>query len=148
MGLVTPDRALIYAIIAGGVPAFQTARTVGVEASHLFDDDRKIFEACEEIFLPKGRMPNITDIRLHLKIELAETAEVYDAELCAKEVVRRALSVKLNTDIGPIIDVIPDDPYKARDMLSELVQGTNWSIGNIVSTSQPSAIEEIKKRYV
>jgi len=146
--VIPPDRALILSIISGGIQAFQVAKSLGVEAEHLFDEDRLIFAAMEGIFLPKGKMPTIADIKLHLKIDIPPSDNVYDPELCAKYIVTRTLSTKLSDGIGPIIDLIPSDPHKARTDLSELIRSTNWSIGNVVRTNSPYAIDEIKKRYV
>jgi hypothetical protein len=70
---ITHDRALIYAIIKGGIPTFQAAKGLGIEADYLTFEDKIIFQAMEEVFLPKGKMPSITEIKLHCKIDVPET---------------------------------------------------------------------------
>jgi replicative DNA helicase len=145
----TPDRALIYAIIQGGVSAFQVAKSVGIEADYLLDaEDRKIFSACETIFLPKGRMPSLLDIRHHLHIEIEATTDQFDVDLCAKDILRRTLMTRLHDGLGPIEDMLVGDPFAARDALGELVKSTNWSLGQVARTNAPSAIEEVMKRYM
>lgn len=144
----TPDRALIYAIIQGGINAFQTAKNAGVMSDYLLDlDDRKIYEACEKIFLPKGRMPNFTDIRQNLQIEIPEPDGMFDPELCSKDIVKRALITKLNAGLAPIEKLVPKDPFKAREDLGQLVKDTNWSQGQVVRTNASLPFEEIEKRY-
>jgi hypothetical protein len=145
----TPDRALIYSIIQGGVPAFQHAKSVGITASVIVDaEDRKIFSACEDVFLPKGRMPTVSDIRQHYDVELVEPDDTFDFELCAKDIMRRSLMTRLNEGLGPVIDMVPIDPYGARDALGELVKTTSWTLGNVARTSSPSAINEVRRRYL
>jgi intein/homing endonuclease len=147
----TPDRALAYAIIQGGVQALQTVKDLGINASHFVDkDDRAVFEYCEKTFLPKAVMPTTGQIRQHLKLDLPdiEPGAVFDPELCAKDVLKRSLVTNLLTNIGPIEQLIPKDPFKARDQLGDLVKSTNWSQGSVVRTNSPMAYEESKKRYL
>lgn len=145
----TPDRALIYAIIQGGVNAFQQAKSVGIEADHLLDfEERKIYSACETIFLPKGRMPSLSDIKQHLGIELEPPTDQFDADLCAKDILRRTLMTRLHEGLGPIEDQLVKDPFAARDALGELVKSTNWALGQVARTSSPYAIDEVMKRYM
>lgn len=145
----TPDRALIYSIIQGGVTAFQQAKGVGIEADHLLDfEERKIFSACETMFLPKGRMPSLSDIKQHLHIELEPATDQFDVDLCAKDILRRTLMTRLHDGMGPIEDMLTKDPFAARDALNELVKSTNWALGQVARTSAPSAIDEVMKRYM
>lgn len=145
----TPDRALIYAIIQGGVAAFQHAKSVGIEADYLLDhEERKIFSACETLFLPKGRMPTLADIRQHLHIDIEPATDQFDIDLCAKDILRRTLMTRLHDGLGPIEDMLVRDPFGARDALADLVKSTNWSLGAVARTSAPSAIDEVLKRYM
>lgn len=145
----TPDRALVYSIIQGGVNAYQVAKTLGVRAEYILDkEDRRIWESCEEIFLPKGRMPNYADIRQNLRIELPDATLTFDVELCAKDILRRALTTKLTDELGQIEPTIPVDPFAARDRLGDLVRATNWVQGTVVSTGAPSTAEDVKKSYL
>jgi len=145
----TPDRALIFSIIQGGVGAYQVAKTLGIKAEYLLDkEDRRIWESCEEIFLPKGRMPNYADIRQNLRIDLPESTLVFDVELCTKDILRRALTTRLTDELGPIEQMIPVDPFVARDRLGDLVRATNWVQGTVVSTGMPSTAEDVKKAYL
>jgi hypothetical protein len=145
----TPDRALIFSIIQGGVPAFQHAKSMGITTTSIIDaEDRMIFSACEDVFLPKGRMPSVSDIRQHYNIELPTPDVTFDYELCAKDIMTRTLMTRLNQGLGPIEDLIPTDPYAARDALGELVKSTNWTLGKVARTNSPSAINEVRKRYL
>ena len=144
-----PDRALIYSIIQGGVPAFQHAKGLGIETEFLVSaEDRRIFEACEDVFLPKGKMPSISNIRQHFKIDIDEPTAEFDIDLCSQEIMRRTLMTRLNTGLEPIEDLIPLDPFAARDALGELVKSTTWSLGSVVRTNSPYTISEVKKRYL
>ena len=146
---VHPDRALIYAIIQGGVAAFQHAKSQGLEAEFLVSaEDRIIFRACEEVFLPKGRMPSVALIRQHYEIPIEEPETEFDVDLCTKDIMKRTLMTRLNDGIGPIEDMIPVNPYDAREALGELVKSTNWSLGSVVRTNSAHAINEVRKRYL
>jgi intein/homing endonuclease len=147
----TPDRALIYSLLQGGVTAFQAAKNLGIVASHLLDkEDQAIFEFCQDVFLPKGCMPTTGQIRQHLRIDVPEIepGAIFDVELCGQDIVRRTLTTKLHEEIGPIQQLIPRDPYKARDQMDALIKSTNWSQGSVVRTNSAQAVEEIKKRYL
>lgn len=145
----TPDRAIIYAIIQGGVAAFQQAKNAGIETDYLLDsEDRKIFGACERMFLPKGRMPTISDLRQHLQIVLEEPTDKFDVELCVQDILRRTLMTRLHDGLGPIEDMITRDPFKAREALGELVKSTNWSLGMVARTNSAAAIDEVMRRYM
>ena len=144
-----PDRALVYSIIQGGVQAFQHAKGLGVTAEFLVSaEDRKIFEACEEVFLPKGKMPSISNIRQHYKIDIEEPTAEFDIDLCSQEIMQRTLMTRLNIGLEPIVDMIPVDPSAARDALGELVKATNWSLGAVVRTNSSMAIRGVKERYL
>jgi intein/homing endonuclease len=146
---VHPDRALIYSIIQGGVQAFQHAKSLGVCPEFLVsEDDKKIFVACEEVFLPKGKMPSVSNIRQHYKVDIDEPIAEFDIDLCSQEIMNRALMTRLNDGLGPIEDMIPINPVEARDALGALVKATNWSLGSVVRTNSPHAISEVKKRYL
>jgi replicative DNA helicase len=146
---VTPDRALIYSIIQGGVSAFQHAKSLGVREEFVVDpEDRKIFNVCEEVFLPKGKMPSVSNIRQHYRIDLQDPTADFDIDLCAQDIMRRALMTRLHDDLGPIVDSIPKDPYKARDAIGELYKSTNWSLGSVDSTNSPSVLDEIMQDYL
>lgn len=146
---VHPDRALIFSIVQGGVAAFQQAKDLGVQSEFLVSgEDRKIFEACEDVFLPKGKMPSISNIRQHFKIDIDEPTAEFDVDLCAQEIMRRALMTRLNAGLGPIEDQIPIDPFSAREALGALVKETNWSLGSVVRTNSPAAIAGVRKRYL
>lgn len=145
----TPDRALIYAIIQGGVAAYQQAKSQGVEIDHLLDaEDRRIFSACETIFLPKGRMPTITDVRQHLHIDLEPPTDQFDIDLCTSDIIRRTLMSRIHDGLSPILELLTVDPFKARDALGDLVKSTSWSLGAVARTNSPSAIDEVLKRYL
>lgn len=146
---VHPDRAMIYAIIQGGVQAYQHAKSLGISSEFLVSaEDRIIFDACEEVFLPKGKMPTVAAIRQHYKIDIEEPAAEFDIDLCAKEIMRRTLQVRLTDGLGVIADEVFSDPFKARDSLSDLVKSTNWSLGSVVRTNSPSAIDGVVERYL
>ena len=72
---ITIDRALIYAILKGGVAAFQAAKNHGIEASYLTFEDEHIFRAMEEVFLPKGKMPSLTELKIHCHVDVPATDE-------------------------------------------------------------------------
>lgn len=146
---VHPDRALVYAIIQGGVKAFQHAKAEGLAAEFLVsEEDRIIFEACEDVFLPKGKMPTIANIRQHYKIDIEEPEAEYDVDLCTSDIMTRALKTRLNDQLGVIEDLVPVDPYKAREALGQLVKETNWSLGAVVRTNTAAAIRGVKERYL
>ena len=145
----TPDRALIFSIIQGGVPAFQYAKSMGVSPTAFVDaEDRKIFSACENVFLPKGRMPTVADIRQHFSIDLVEPTSTFDFELCAGDVMKRVLMTRLNDGLGPIEDMIPVDPYAAREAIGQLYKATNWSLGHVASTGSRSTLQELWDDYL
>ena len=144
-----PDRALIYSIIQGGVPAYQHAKSLGISAEFFVSgEDRTIFQACEEVFLPKGKMPSISNIRQHYKIDIEEPKAEFDIDLCSQEILKRTLQGKLSDGLGTIAEQVYVEPFKARDALGDLVKSTNWSMGSVVRTNSPHAISEIKKRYL
>lgn len=146
---VHPDRALVYSIIQGGVHAFQHAKNAGIEAEFLVSaEDRQIFEACESVFLPKGKMPSISNIRQHYKIDIVEPEAEFDVDLCSQEIMRRTLMTRLNDGLGPIEDLIPSDPYAARDALADLVKKTNWSLGSVMRSNSPQTIQAILDDYL
>lgn len=145
---ITIDRALIYAILKGGVPAFQSAKNLGIEADFLTFEDEHIFRAMEEIFLPKGKMPSLAELKIHCKVDVPPTDENFDVELCGKQVIKRALATKLSDGLGPIEQDLTTDPFASRTALQELVQSTNWSMGLVARTDSPAAIEEVEKRYL
>jgi len=144
-----PDRALIYSIIQGGVPAYQHAKSLGLDSEFFVSaEDRVIFEACEQVFLPKGKMPSISNIRQHYKIDIEEPTAEFDIDLCTQEILTRTLQARLSTGMGAIAEQVFKDPYEARDALGDLVKSTNWSLGAVVRTNSPNTIEEVKKRYL
>jgi len=144
-----PDRALIYSIMQGGVPAFQKAKTMGVEAEFILAaDDRTIFVAFEEVFLPKGKMPNVATIRQHYSIDIEETAVEFDVDLCAQDIMRRTLQNKLADGLDLITEQVYKDPFAARDALGDLVKETTWSLGSVISTNSAAAISEIEDDYL
>jgi len=146
---VHPDRALIFSIIQGGVPAYQHAKSLGLSTEFLVsEEDRIIFEAMEDVFLPKGKMPSISNIRQHYKIDIKEPEDEFDIDLCTQEIMRRTLQLRLSDGLTVIADEVYKDPFKARDSLGDLVKSTNWSLGSVVRTNSPNAINEVRKRYL
>jgi len=144
-----PDRALIYAIVQGGVAAYQHAKSLGVAPEFLVSaEDRVIWEACENVFLPKGKMPSISNIRQHYKIDITEPEAEFDIDLCTSEIMSRALQSRLSEGMAPIIEQIYKDPYAAREALGDLVKSTNWSLGSVVRTNSANAITGVKERYL
>lgn len=146
---MTPDRALIHAIIKGGLPAFNLVRKRGVNADDLFGDDIEIFKLFEK-YLTKGRIPTIEEIALFTngKISLQSHDGPIDPDISAEVIAKRSLTRKLNDGVGKITDQITVDPFKARDDLSKLIHETVWSQGNIQSTNLPTSIEEVEHRYL
>jgi hypothetical protein len=144
----TVDRALIYAILKGGVSAFQAAKNHGIEASFLTFEDETIFRAMEEVFLPKGKMPSLAELAIHCKVDVPPTEENFDVDLCSKQIIKRALANKLSEGLGPIEQDLTTDPFSSRSKLQVLVQETNWSMGLVARTDSPAAIEEVEKRYL
>lgn len=146
---VHPDRALIYSIMQGGVAAFQHAKSLGVSAEHLVSpEDRTIFDAMNDVFLPKGKMPSVSNIRQHYKIDIDEPTAEFDVDLCSQEIMKRALMSRLNDGLAPIDEMIPRDPFGARDALGQLVKETNWSLGSVMRTNSPNTIEKIRQLYL
>jgi replicative DNA helicase len=146
---VHPDRALIYSIIQGGVPAFQHAKSSGVQVDFLVSsEDRTIYEAMNDVFLPKGKMPSISNIRQHYKIDIAEPTAEFDVELCCQEIMKRALMTRLDSGLEPILDMVPVNPFAARDSLGQLVKETNWSLGSVMRTNSPNTIEKVRQLYL
>lgn len=146
---VHPDRALIYSIIQGGVPAFQHAKSSGIQTEFLVsDEDQTIFDAMNDVFLPKGKMPSISNIRQHYKIDIEEPTAEFDIDLCCQEIMRRALTNRLDTGMQPIDELIPKDPFAAREAMGQLVKETNWSLGAVMRTNSPYTIEKVKQLYL
>jgi hypothetical protein len=144
---LTPDRALIYAILKGGIPAFNLVRRRGVKSDDLFGDDVEVFKVFEK-FLPKGRMPTTEEISLLTKIAIPPHDGLIDPDICAESIAKRSLSKKLNDGVGKITDEIVTDPFKARAELGKLVHETVWSQGNVQSTNLPTSISEVEDRYL
>ena len=146
---MTPDRALIYAILKGGIPAFNLVRRRGVKADDLFGDDVEIFKLFEK-YITKGRIPTVEEIALFTsgKIALPSHDGLIDPDISAEAIAKRSLTKKLNDGVGQITDEITKDPFKARADLSKLVHETVWSQGNIQSTNLVSSIEEVESRYL
>lgn len=145
---ISPERALIYAILKGGVAAFQQAKSLGVRAEHLHFDERRIFEICEADFIPRGRMPTLTELKVHYSIEIPSCTESFDVDLCAKNIVRAALITKLSDGLGPVIQTIQNDPYEARRLLTELIQETNWTLGGISRSDTPQVLADLMQGYL
>ncbi|MGD9729911.1 MAG: DnaB-like helicase C-terminal domain-containing protein [Nitrospira sp.] len=144
-----PDRALIYAIIQGGVTAFQHAKSAGIQSEFLVSAaDRIIFDAMNDVFLPKGKMPSISNIRQHYKIDIEEPSAEFDVDLCCQEIMKRALMTRLNVGLEPIEDMIPTDPFGARDALGQLVKETNWSLGTVMRSNSPQTIQAVLDSYL
>lgn len=146
---MTPDRALIHAILKGGIPAFNLVRRRGVKADDLFGDDVEIFKLFEK-YLTKGRIPTVEEIALFTngKVIVPPHDSPIDPDISAEAIAKRSLIKKLNDGVGKIADQITVDPFKARNDLSTLVHETVWSQGNIQSTNLPSSIEEVQNRYL
>lgn len=146
---MTPDRALIQAIIKGGLPAFNLVRRRGIKSEDLFGDDIEIFKLFEK-YLTKGRIPTREEIALFTNGKIIVPAHdgLIDPDISAEAIAKRSLIKKLNDGIGKITDDITVDPYKARNDLSKLVHETVWSQGNIQSTNLPTSIEEVELRYL
>lgn len=146
---MTPDRALIHAILKGGLPAFNLVRRRGIKADDLFGDDVEVFKLFEK-YLSKGRVPTAEEVALFTsgKVTIPPHDGPIDPDISAEAIAKRSLIKKLNDGVGAITDQITIDPYKARQQLSELVHSTVWSQGNIQSTNIPSSIEEVELRYL
>jgi intein/homing endonuclease len=146
---LTPDRALVYSILQGGISALNIIKRKGIKSEDLFGDDVEIFELFEE-FISKGRMPSLDEIALFTpkKIVLAEHNDLIDPDMAAEIISKRTLTKKLNDGLGAIADEITNDPVKARDDLGQLIRDTTWTQGNIQSTNSPSSIEEVELRYL
>lgn len=146
---MTPDRALIYAILRGGLPAFNLVRRRGIKADDLFGDDVEVFKLFEK-YLTKGRTPTLEEVALFTngRITLPPHENPIDPDLSAEAIAKRSLIKKLNDGVGSITDQITVDPFKARQALSELVHATVMSQGNIQSTNLASSIEEVELRYL
>lgn len=144
---MTPDRALIYSILGGGIPAFNVAKRKGIVADDLFGDDVAVFKLIET-FIPKGRLPSLEEIGLFARVALAPSTSPFDPEMCAQAIQRRSLTKVLNDAVGEISQGIIQDPYAARKALHELVLKTGRTDSGISSSNDPSVIEELETRYL
>ena len=144
---ITLDRALVFAILAEGLPGYFKARKLGLEAAHLQGEDAKVFAMFEQ-FSRKGRLPTFVEIAAGTGQVLLRPEEPYDVDLFAGKVADRALQNKLKDGMGPISrDVLIGDPHQARRDLHTLVRDTAWSIGSVTSYTDPEIAMELRDDY-
>jgi len=143
---LTPDEALIHAILQGGVEAYSHARQKGIKSEHLFGDYKQVYDLFET-YLPKGRLPSTSEIDLLTQIEIKEQKDKLDIDTCSTIISNRTLKTSLETGLDAIIRKL-EDPVKARLELDQLVIDTAQVKGTIQSTNNPLSIEIIEKRYL
>jgi hypothetical protein len=142
-----PDRALIYAVLNGGIPAFNEVKRRGIQADDLFGNDVEIFKLFES-YIPKGRLPSYDEIALLAKVPLPQNSAVLDPAACAEVIYKRKLSTKLNDGLGRVSDLIVSNPEEARTKLQELLQTTVRTHGRIRHSNAAETIDEIRDRYL
>lgn len=144
---MSPDRALIYSILNGGIKAFNEVKRRGIKAQDLFGSDVDIFRLFDE-FIPKGRLPSLKEIELATKVVLPEDTSVLDAAFCAEAIYKRKLSTTINDGIGKVSDLVVTDPTAARDQLQLLLHSTIRTHGKVRHSNSPDTIDEIQNRYI
>ena len=146
---VSPDRNLIHAILAQGVPAFFVCAKYGVSSDHLFDENKSVF-AFIESFLIKNRVPTLEEVRIATGTELdpAVNGLLIDVETCTAAIIKRSLGKQLATGVRDVLELLKLDPSAARDALSQLVVDSTWSIGSFPTLPEKSAVEDIRKLYL
>lgn len=146
---MSPDRAILHAILAQGAPALFVAIKYGIGPEHLFDENRSVYAFIQD-FLPKGRMPSVDEIAIATGAQLDPTIDgtKIDAETCAKALVKRALGKQISSGLKEVLDMLKSDPHGARTLLSTLVEESTWSVGKFPTIPDATTVEDLRDLYI
>jgi replicative DNA helicase len=144
---ISPDRALIYAVLQGGPQAYFKARDKGLRPEHVQDAEHRVYKLFES-FAKRGRLPTPFEIKSAVGVDITIPSEPFDLELFAEKVLKRSLYKLLRDELNPIVhDVMGKDPRRARDMLIDVIRKSSWSIGGVSSYSDPAAARSVLDGY-
>jgi hypothetical protein len=138
---------LILGVLQQGKEGFFRTRELGLNSTHVQDDEQKVYALFEEMIRKNQRLPTLVEIKAATDVSIVVPDDPFDPELFGAKVAERALMNKLKDGIGPITREVLTDPTEARRMLTELVKETSWSLGQVDSYTDPSIADTILAAY-
>lgn len=161
---VTVDRALIFGVLQGGLPAYFKARKLGITAEFEVDkrtkekkykffeeaDDADIFAFFKVFLREEKRLPTPAEIKagtgVYPVVPKVED-DPYSVKVFAERIQRRSLRNAISDRFGEIAETLVKDPEQARKDMAQLVRDTAWSLGHTTSFTDAAVAREMLADY-
>lgn len=164
MDEVTLDRALIFGVLQGGLPAYFKACELGITAEFTTDkkskekkyrffeeaDDAAIFAFFKTFLREEKRLPTPAEIKagtgVYPVVPKAED-DPYSIKVFAERILKRSLRNAMSDRFGEIAETVVKNPEQARKDMAQLVRDTAWSLGRITSFTDAAVARDLLADY-